>query len=234
MTDAVTLQGKNIRLEKFQGASLQVPVEFGSPLVQNAFKRSFYITARNSHFISVFGRILLGEEKITEPERHVRNAFNNAMEDIDRKLKAAQAIVADAAIVQFATYSATRRAEVQIITPISKRHLELLAKADEFLLLVNTLWLHGEIDGAERARRELEVKRKLRGVVAATRNMFLALRNELNRRRPDAARFANAETAKLEGKAAANDPGEADIAAAEPSEPPREPEPEPAQAEQAA
>ncbi len=231
MTDAVTLQAKRIWLDKFQGASLQVPVELGSPLVQNAFKRSFYITARNSHFISVFGRILLGEEKITEPEKHVRNAFNNAAEELDRKLKAAQAIIADAAITRFATYGATKRAEVQIITPISRRHLELLVKADEFLLLVNTLWLHGEIDGSERARRELEVKRKLRGVVAATRNMFLALRNELNRRRPDAARGANAEAAKLAGDAA-NDPGDADIAADGPSEPPQAPEP--AQAEQVA
>ena len=230
MTDAVTLHAKKIWLDKFQGASLLLPVEFGSPLVQNAFKRTFYITARNSHFISVFGRILLGEEKITEPEKHVRNAFNNAAEDFDRKLKAAQAIVADAAITRFATYSATRKAEVQIITPISKRHLELLVKADEFLLLVNTLWLHGEIDGSERARRELEVKRKLRGVVAATRNMFLALRNELNRRKPEAAPVANADTANLGGEAAANDPGEADIAAEEPPEPPQEP----ARAERAA
>ncbi len=202
MTDAVTLEAKKIWLDKFQGASLTVDVEFGSPLVQNAFKRTFYITARNSHFISVFGRVLLGEEHVTEPENHVRNAFRNAMDDFDKKIVAAMTIVKHAEISNMASYSAAKSVNAQIITPISKIHLDLLKKADHFLLLINTLWLHGEIDGKERARRELEVKRKLRGVVAATRNMFLSLRNHLNRRKPEAAAEAHAEVAKLAGSAA--------------------------------
>ncbi len=228
MTDAVTLEAKKIWLDKFQGASLTVNVEFGNLLVQNAFKRTFYVTARNSHFISVFGRVLLGEEHVTEPENHVRNAFRNAMDDFDKKIVAAMTIVKHAEISNMASYSAARAVNAQIITPISKIHLDLLQKADQFLLLINTLWLHGEIDGRERARRELEVKRKLRGVVAATRNMFLSLRNHLNRRKPESAAEAHAEVAKL-GGGPANEAAEA-AAALEDSAAEEDPVPSPAAA----
>jgi len=213
MNDAASLEAKKIWLDRFQGASLHVQAEFGNPLVQSAFRRSFYITARNAHFISVFGRALLGEDRVAQPEIHVRNAFRNAIEDVDRKIRAAEALLKDAAIVELAAYALPRRADVQIITPVSRRHLELLEKADAFLLLVNTLWLHGRIDGTQRARSELEVKRKLRGVVSAARNMFIALRNEMNVKKTEESGGVTA-TAAVPNAGAANDPGEAADAAA--------------------
>ena len=45
--------------------------EFGSPKVNHMFERAFNFMGRNAFFISVRGRILLGEDQVSQAEQHI-------------------------------------------------------------------------------------------------------------------------------------------------------------------
>ena len=55
-------------LQSFQGATLVLEPEFGSPKVNHMFKRNFDHLGRNAFFISVRGRIMLGEDQVSWPK----------------------------------------------------------------------------------------------------------------------------------------------------------------------
>lgn len=173
-------EAKETWFAKFDGASLEVPTMIGSPTVKNYYKRTFEITSRNIHFIGVFGRILLDEEHVHEPENHVRSTITNAMREFENKIAAAKASMLNASIEKLATYQNSSPTNVKIVSPIAKNYLDLLVKAEEYLTYVQTLWLHGAIDDKYRTGAELDVKRKLRNVVRAARNMFIVIRKRIN------------------------------------------------------
>lgn len=178
--DPIIQAAKKSWFETFDGPCLALEVEFGARMIQNFFRRSFEITSRNAHFISVLGRILLGEESVQEPENYVKRTLANAIADLDNKIAGARAIMVDAGITKIAAYEIKQTHQVKVVSPIAKDFVELLKKSEEFLVYMNTLWLHGAIDDRQRSKHELELKRKLRSVVASARNMFIVMRKKLN------------------------------------------------------
>lgn len=178
--DTVIQAAKRSWFETFDGPCLTMDVDFGARMIQNFHRRSFEITSRNAHFISVLGRILLGEESVQEPENYVKRTLSNAITDLDNKIAGARAIMVDAGITKIAAYEIKQTYSVKVVSPIAKDFLELLKKSEEFLVFMNTLWLHGAIDDRQRSKHELELKRKLRSVVASARNMFIVMRKKLN------------------------------------------------------
>lgn len=167
-------------LNKFNGAVLQVTAEIGSPLVRRVYHRTFDHVGRNAHFISVFGRVLLGETQVKEPEQKLKERIEENTKALDRKLEGARAIMMDAGITTYARFNKNEPIQVNIISPIQKHYLHLLNKADELLVYLNTLWLHGEIDDTERSKREMEIKNFLRSVSSVSRKMRIYMQSKVN------------------------------------------------------
>jgi hypothetical protein len=177
-TSTLMAEAKKSWFEKFNGPAFVLEKTIGSSLVENFYRRTFEITSRNAHFISVFGRILLGEDKVKEPEDYLKTTLANAIKDLDNKIATVKALMLNDGIEKLATYENSRPVQVKIVSPIAKQYFELLMKAEEYQTYVSTLWLHGSLDDRQRTGSELELKKKLRSVVNAARNMFIVIRKK--------------------------------------------------------
>ena len=180
MTQLPLRDAKDAWLEKFEGASIIKVNPIGSPTMRHLHKRSFGHVGRNCHFISVFGRILLGEDQISEAEAAVNKRIVEVTTAIERRISAMKAIVADNGLSDsLAQFNASSEIVSKIVVPSQTRFLNLIVLGDQYLVLVNTLWLHGELQDREKSRAELELKQLLRGIPATTRKMRIYLQAKL-------------------------------------------------------
>ncbi len=166
-------------LATYQGATLRLAPEFGSPKVNHMFQRNFDHMGRNAFFISVRGRITLGEEQVSQAEQYIYDRINEITKALDRKIEAAKAVMLDAGITVLASYNRPMKQEAVIVSPMQTRYIKLLQKADELLMYLNTLMLYGEIPEREHSKRELEIKQHMRTVPSTIRKMTIGLRNRL-------------------------------------------------------
>lgn len=167
-------------LEKFQGATLSLNPTFGSPKVNHMFRRNFDQMGRNAFFISVRGRILLGEDQISAAEQMIYDRITEITKTIERKTEATKAILADAAITKMASYNRPEDHEAVIVSPMQTKYVRLLEAADELFKNINTLMLYGEISEREHSKRELEIKQHMRVVPSVIRKVTIGLRTRLD------------------------------------------------------
>lgn len=203
---------KNDWLARFDGAVAERTVTIGSPTVRHIYKRAYDHIGRNCHYISVFGRVLLGEEKISEPEAAVAARLQEVTTSLERKIAASRATIVDAGIKEVANFNKPETINVKIISPVQKKFLNILTLADEYLRLINTLWLEGEIVDKAKSKAELELKQQLRIIASTTRKMQIYLRGKVQEAANET--NASAETKRIaaqiktDGDAASIDAGE--------------------------
>ena len=173
-------------LKSFQGATLTLDQEYGSPKVNHMFERAFNFMGRNAFFISVRGRILLGEDQVSQAEQHVYDRIAEITKTLDRQIEAAKAIMLDAEIDVMAQFNKPTQHKAVIVSPMQTRYLKLLAKADELFKYINTLMLHGEITEREHSKRELQIKQHMRVIPSTIRKVTIGLRNRLAATQPQA------------------------------------------------
>lgn len=166
-------------LQSFQGATLVLEPEFGSPKVNHMFKRNFDHLGRNAFFISVRGRIMLGEDQVSLAETHVYDRIAEITKALDRKIEAAKAVMLDAGIAVMASYNKPIQHRAVVVSPMQTHYIKLLKKADELLMYINTLMLHGEMAEREHSKRELEIKQHMRTIPSTVRKVTIGLRNRL-------------------------------------------------------
>ena len=166
-------------LKSFQGATLILEPKFGSPKVNHIFQRSFDYMGRNAFFVSVRGRILLGEDQVSMAEQHIYNSIEEMTKAIDRQIEAAKAVVLDAGISIMAQFNKPVEHKAVVISPIQTRYIKLLEKADELFMYINTLMLHGEMSEREHSKRELQIKHHMRTIPSTVRKVTIGLRNRL-------------------------------------------------------
>lgn len=185
-------QAKKDWMDKFEGAKLVINSELGSPTMRHMHKRSFDHVGRNCHFITVFGRVLLGEGGITEAEESVSKRLDDVTKAIERKISAINVVIAEANLNEsLAHFNLVSNMESSIVVPTQKRYLKVLELGDQLLVLVNTLWLHGEITDKEKSKAELELKQLIRSIPHTTRKMRQYLQEQVRK----AASVKNAPTA---------------------------------------
>lgn len=166
-------------LRRFDGAVTYKEISFGSPTVRHVFKRTYDQVGRNCHYISVFGRVLLGESQMADAEESVIKRAQEIHTAFERKVNATRAVVAEAGIEDMAEFSQPITVKAAVIVPTQAKMLKTLSLADEFLRLINTLWLEGEITDREKSKAELELKQLLRGFFSTTRKMRVYLQNKV-------------------------------------------------------
>lgn len=167
-------------LKSFQGATLVLNPEFGSPKVNHMFQRNFDHLGRNAFFISVRGRILLGEEQVSLAEQMVYERMTEITKALDRKIEQAKQVMTVAGLTVMASYNKPVQHIAVVVSPMQTRYIKLLTKADELLMYINTLMLHGEMAEREHSKRELEIKQHMRTIPSTVRKVTIGLRNRLN------------------------------------------------------
>ncbi len=190
------LEFKDEWLKSFQGATLRLDAEFGNPKVNHMFERAFTFLGRNAFFVSVRGRILLGEEQVTLAEQHIYNSIDEMTKAIERQIEAAKAVMLDAGVSILATYNKPVKHQAIIVSPIQKRYLNLLHKADELFMLINTLMLHGEMAEREHSKRELQIKHHMRTIPSTVRKITVGLRQRVAALQDKEAQKSATETQK--------------------------------------
>lgn len=198
-------RAKDDWLAKFDGAVIKKSITLGSPTVRHIYARHYDHIGRNCHFISVFGRILLGEDKISEPEAAVYKRLEEVKTSLERKISASRALVVDAGINDATAFNKKEEVAASVIVPVQSAYLKILVLADEYLRLMNSLWLEGEITDKAKSKAELELKQNIRIISATTRKMRIYLQGKL-------AEAAAKDDAKPETKRAAAEAAEANKA----------------------
>ncbi len=200
-------------LKSFQGATLILPAEFGNPKVNHMFERAFNFLGRNAFYVSVRGRILLGEEQVSMAEQHIYNSIEEMTKAIDRQIEAAKAVMLDAGVSVMAKYNKPATHNAVIVSPIQTRYLKLLHKADELFMLVNTLMLHGEMAEREHSKRELQIKHHMRTIPSTVRKITLGLRQRVAALQEKEAQKTATEAQKSTAKATPTSEPQSDAAA---------------------
>ena len=175
--------------DRYNGVVVRETAAFGHPTTQRMFRRTFTVAAKNFYFAAVVAPMLLRdrEDKLTEVERFLRDNLAKARKGFEAELEQVRAIARDAGIMEVGCYSKPTPQDVRLVTPSSNDHLKLFKLADELLLYLDALWIRGEIAGTQRDKGAAQVKRRLRNVALAGRNMYVALCRELRRRKADEA-----------------------------------------------
>lgn len=169
-------------ITRFEGAVLRKEIVLGSTLIRHQFRRSFEHVGRNVHMVSVFGRILLGEDKIHEAEAAIYKRLDEVVKAIERKVAASEVAVKDAGINEdsLASYNKPEIIVAEIVVPAQFRYLKILSLADSYVRNLFTLWLSGEVDDKEKSKAELDLKKLLRQIPSTTRKMRIYVQEKLN------------------------------------------------------
>ncbi|WP_341744827.1 hypothetical protein [Azonexus hydrophilus] len=206
---AIDQETKKDWLTNFRGATLKLHPTFGNPKVCHMFDRNFNNLGRNGFFMSVRGRVVLGEAVADEAEKLIYSRMEEQTKSVENKIKWCHKILADEAIVDLASYENAQEYVATVVSPVQKRYIELLRKCDELFVLLSTLMLHGAISESEHSKNELQIKKHMRAVPSAMRKLTIALgvkmraQSEADRAKlaattaaaPDAANDAKAEKA---------------------------------------
>lgn len=192
---ATSIHTPSAWIARFDGPILQREIKIGSPLIRHQHKRSFEHVGRNVHFVSVFGRVLLGEDKIFAAEDAIYKRIDEITTAIERKAAAILVVLKDANIdaEQMAVYNKPQSVSLDIVVPAQSKFVRLLELADVYAQGFFTLWLAGEINDKEKSRLEFELKKLLRSIPATTRKMRLFIQAKLE--------ASEHEDAKKEAKA---------------------------------
>ncbi|MFY9513739.1 MAG: DUF1845 domain-containing protein [Rubrivivax sp.] len=211
---------------RVEGASIKMTARFTSAEGKRLFVRFFNTLQLNAHFISVIARTRLDTDAVAKVEHVLREMVDASAEALNQAIDGAEALFKTNGIGSIATYDTQAlEIEVSILSSLGRRYLEVLAKLDQLMPMLQTLEIHDVITSQAVDKERAGHKRQVRDVANAARRLATGLRKEM-----DAAAAAEAEARaggpdrrgrRLAG-AAADDESDADEAGDPPSSAERE------------
>ncbi|MCK9985413.1 MAG: hypothetical protein AzoDbin1_01885 [Azoarcus sp.] len=180
-TDGILAAAKRDWRRNFAGAMMTKNPKFKTPTVRHYFARQYDQLGRNVYFISIFGRILVKGDGVSEAERSIYDRIRNVGDECAKKVNAMKAIAAEAGITDLASYPLADKRDITafVIVPAQNRFLKVLEIADDYLVMVNTLWLEGEITDKAKSQAEMEIKHQLGQVVSMVRRMRILTQSKV-------------------------------------------------------
>lgn len=168
---------------RYDGPFIITAVELGNQPLRKIVERQFEYMSRNLHFISAWGRYLLGFEKeseIAKAEDVATRTINNAINSMAKRIAKTEAELDSAGIKDKVSYGKKLTIGTPITSPGAKLYSALLIQTDYYYSLNALLWFNGEIDHktffANQAAARKDVQNVVRGVAA----QFMFIRNKIN------------------------------------------------------
>lgn len=168
-------------------------VSIGNLPLRRILERHFEFMSRNLHFISAFGRYLLGEKRmddIIKAEGAAKKTITNAVAAIERKIKQGEEVMKANGIQDDALYGKIETIKLPITTPGARLYARLLTLSDRFYNINSKLWLQGLIDDKAKFDNESTVRNEIKKVIAGVASQFGYILNKTRAQDPEKASLA--------------------------------------------
>jgi len=171
---------------RVEAASIKMPVCFTSAEGKRTFVRRFGPMQLNMYFISVIARTQLESVDVLKVEKTIRAQMDNVSGSMNKSLDAAEALCQHHGVTRLATYDTQPlEMEVGVISSTTRRYLEILAKLDQLMPMLQTLEIHDVLTLEEVVNQRSILKRQVRNIALSVRGFANGLRRRM--RTPTAA-----------------------------------------------
>jgi len=166
---------------RVEAASIKVLARFTSAEGKRLFVRFFSTLQLNAHFISVIARTRLESANVVKVEEAIKTRIEKAAALLNHAIDEAEALFKANGIASAATYDAKPlEIEVGIISSTGRRYLELIAKLDQLMPLLQTLEIHEVINTQTLDQERASLKRQVRDIANSARSLASGLRRRMN------------------------------------------------------
>lgn len=166
---------------RVEAASLKIPTRFTSAEGKRLFARLFNTLQLNTHFISVIARTRLDHDDVAKIEDTIRGQIEAATESLNKAIDGAEALFKAHGITSTATYDTVPLdIDVNVLSSIGRRYLEVLGKLDQLMPLLQTLEIHEVITTQAVDVKRASLKRQVRDIANGARNFATGLRRRMN------------------------------------------------------
>jgi hypothetical protein len=163
--------------------------------ISKILRRSFEVISRDAHYITINSRLILAdrvsgkiyqEEEVFKAETAINAQLERINDYFDKRIQQAEAKLRAAGYDPNAVERKPITYEARCSTRTATEYLQLLTKADIYLVLHEFLWITGELsDSPQEALRarlnnEREVRNHLHSVSRTTTNHFNIIRRICN------------------------------------------------------
>lgn len=178
---------------RYDGPYIKETISLGNHPLRKILLRQFEYMSRNLHFISAFGRYLLGfgqEENVIKAEEIASNTINNAIKAIRTRIEQAEVLLNKAGITDQALYGKKEAIVVPITTPGARLYAQMLSLTDQFYSLNYLLWINGEIDNRAHFQNQSEARKIVQNAVRGVASQFMFILNKTREKDADVAAAA--------------------------------------------
>jgi hypothetical protein len=166
---------------RVEAASVKMPARFASAEGKRLFVRVFATLQLNAHFISTLARTRLDHVEVARAEDLLRERIDATAALLDKAIDGAEALFKAYGITVAATYDTQPLVlDVAVLSSAGRRYLELIGKLDQLMPLLQTLEIHEVITTREVDKQRAVIKRQVKGVATAARNLAAGLRKRMN------------------------------------------------------
>ena len=166
---------------RVEAASRKIQTTLCSPEVKRQFVRHFNRMQLNMYLISVIARTKLPHAAIEEIEAALKAQLEKLHAEINEAIDGAEALCKTHGITRLATYDTEPLAiEAKVISSFGRRYLELMARVDQLMPMLETLAIDEVIEVAQLDLQKALAKKSVRQVAGAARNFAAGLRQRMN------------------------------------------------------
>jgi ribosomal protein L10 len=166
---------------RVEAASRKIQTTLCSPEVKRQFVRHFNRMQLNMYLISVIARTKLPHAVIEEIEAALKAQLEKLHAEINEAIDSAEALCKVHGITRLATYDTEPLAiEAKVISSFGRRYLELMARVDQLMPMLETLAIDEVIEVAQLDLQKALAKKSVRQVAGAARNFAAGLRQRMN------------------------------------------------------
>ena len=166
---------------RVEAASRKIQTTLCSPEVKRQFVRHFNRMQLNMYLISVIARTKLPHAVIEEVEAALKAQLEKLHAEINEAIDGAEALCKVHGITRLATYDTEPLAiEAKVISSFGRRYLELMARVDQLMPMLETLAIDEVIEVTQLDLQKALAKKSVRQVAGAARNFAFGLRQRMN------------------------------------------------------
>lgn len=188
VNERILTREAKVDYRRVEAASVKMPARFTSAEGKRLFVRMFATLQLNAHFISTLARTRLDHEDVVRVEGLLRERLDATAALLDKAIDGAEALFKVHGITTVATYDTQPLdIEVAVLSSAGRRYLELLGKLDQLMPMLQTLEIHEVITTRDVDKQRAAVKRQVKGVTTAARNLAAGLRKRMNAPAPETA-----------------------------------------------
>lgn len=163
-------------LEALESAYVEYPTVINSPVIKRVYIRFFDATQLNVHRISVYGRIGLREEQVVQVEDRIRKSLEDVDAYLNEKLRESEALFQANGITTMPRHLAPKEFRARVISPLSRKFLNALIKADQVVGMIELLVIEDLIKTTRGEMLIAEVRNRLRKIAVGARTLALGVR----------------------------------------------------------